>query len=276
MGRGVRDDYDRLGQAVARVLRETFAATAEGRAMQAATVNDELDGALASIRALPETFAAHHAEQTAELAATLDEAKRSVADMLAAATEEASAIRAKAMEDAKTIVEGADAEIQRAREAVAEERVKLDGELKDLVRDVRRAVNSLETAARLDHEALLDRATSEARMILRQARLHHRSTAREVDRMIEAAAEEAAALRKSALADAARVAARVRGVVDYPSERDADRDEPRPPSWVRPSSPSSAPASAEQPTSSSFVAGEAPVAPGETATPHRRRLRPAS
>jgi F0F1-type ATP synthase membrane subunit b/b' len=273
MGRG--DDYDRLGQAVARVLRETFAATAEGRAMQAATVNDELDGALASIRALPETFAAHHAEQTAELAATLDEAKRSVADMLAAATEEASAIRVKAMEDAKTIVEGADAEIQRAREAVAEERVKLDGELKDLVRDVRRAVNSLETAARLDHEALLDRATSEARMILRQARLHHRSTAREVDRMIEAAAEEAAALRKSALADAARVAARVRGVVDYPSERDDERDEPRPPAWVRPSSPSTAPA--EQPTSSSFVAGEAPVAaPGETATPHRRRLRPAS
>jgi chromosome segregation protein len=262
------DDYDRLGQAVARVLRETFAATARGRAVQAATVNDELDGALASIRALPETFAAQHAAQSAELAATLDEAKRSVADMLAAATEEAAAIRAKAMEDAATIIEGADAEIRRAKEAVAEERVKLDGELKDLVRGVRRAVDSLETAARLDHEALLDRATSEARMILRQARLHHRSTAREVDRMIEAAAAEAAALRKSALADAARIAARVRGVVDYPDEADA---EPRPPAWMRPSAP------AEAPTSSSFVAGEAPApAPGETAAPHRRRLRPAS
>ncbi|MEJ7801476.1 MAG: hypothetical protein WKF60_13215, partial [Ilumatobacter sp.] len=52
------------------------------------------------------------------------------------------------------------------------------------------------------------------------ARLHHRSTAQEVDRMIEAAAHEAAALRNSALSDAARVAARVRGVVDL--------DEPQP------------------------------------------------
>ena len=253
MGRG--DDYDRLGQAVARVLRETFAATAEGRAMQTKTDTDELDAVLAEIRALPAQAAADH-----------EAAKQSVTEMLAAATDEASAIRAKAMEDAKAIVEGADAEIRRAREAVAEERVRLDGELKDLVRDVRRAVHSLETASRLDHESLMDRATSEARMILRQARLHHRSTASEVDRMIEAAAEEAAALRKSALADAARVAARVRGVVDYPSEHDA---EPQPPSWVRP-------ASSPTPTPAAEVKVAETPAPGETAVPHRRRLRPAS
>jgi hypothetical protein len=257
MGKGAGgDDYDRLGQAVARVLRETFAAAAEGRAELAATSGSELDAALASIRALP-----------AEMMAAVEVAKKSAADVLAAATEEAAAIRAKAMEDARAIVDGADAEIRRAQEAVAEERVKLDGELKDLVRGVRKAVSSMETASRLDHEALLDRATSEARMILRQARLHHRSTAREVDRMIEAAAEEAAALRKSALADAARVAARVRGVVDYPTETEA---EPRPPSWMRP-----APV-AESPSAAEATKPEAVVAPGESSGHHRRRLRPAS
>jgi hypothetical protein len=47
--------------------------------------------------------------------------------------------------------------------------------------------------------------------------------------MIEAAAAEAAALRKTALADAARVAARIRGVVDVPREEEAA--EPRLLEW---------------------------------------------
>jgi cell division septum initiation protein DivIVA len=269
------DDFDRLGNAVARVLRETFATAADVRtqvraeqADHAKGFTDELGRVLAEIRELPARAAADQDEARAAFQATLDEAKRSIDDMLAAATAEATAIRAQAMADATIIVEGAGAEIARAKELVAEERVKLDGELKDLVRNVHRAVANLEGSARHDHEALLDRATSEARMILRQARLHHRSTAREVDRMIEAAAAEAAALRKSALADAARVAARVRGVVDYP-QTDAE-DEPRPPAWVRPHRP--APEEAEAAEATPVVAAMA--APGETAMPHRRRLRP--
>ena len=202
-----------------------------------------------------------------EFQSTLDEAKRSIDEMVAAATAEAAAIRAQAMADAAVIVEGAGVEIARAEELVAEERVKLDGELKDLVRNVHRAVANLEGSTRHDHEELLHRATSEARMILRQARLHHRSTAREVDRMIEAAAAEAAALRKSALADAARVAARVRGVVDYP--RTEVEDEPRPPAWVRPNRPGT-PDEAEQ--QATAIVAEMAAVPGETNKP--RRLRP--
>ena len=268
------DDFERLGNAVARVLRQTFATAGEVRsqvqAEQAAHAKDftvELGRVLAEIRELPERAAAEQESERAAFQATLDEAKRSIDEMLAAATAEATAIRVQAMADAKIIIDGAGAEIARAKELVAEERVTLDGELKDLVRNVHRAVANLEGATRHDHEALLDRATSEARMILRQARLHHRSTAREVDRMIEAAAAEAAALRKSALADAARVAARVRGVVDYPRPDDAE-DEPRPPAWVRPNRP--APAEAE--ADATAIVAEMAAAPGETNKP--RRLRP--
>ena len=268
------DDFDRLGKAVARVLRETFAAAGEVRAQvraeeagHAKGFTDELGRVLGEIRALPARAEAEQEASRADFQATLDEAKRSIDEMLATATAEAAAIRAQAMADATIIVEGAGAEIARAKELVAEERVKLDGELKDLVRSVHRAVSNLEGSARHDHEALLDRATSEARMILRQARLHHRSTAREVDRMIEAAAAEAAALRKSALADAARVAARVRGVVDYP-QAEAE-DEPRPPAWVRPNRP--APAEEAEAEATAIVAEMAAV-PGETVKP--RRLRP--
>ena len=269
------DDFDRLGKAVARVLRETFSAAGEVRAQVRAEeaehtkgFTEELGRVLGEIRGLPARAEAEQESSRAAFQATLDEAKRSVDEMLATATAEATAIRAQAMADAAIIVEGAGAEIARAKELVAEERVKLDGELKDLVRGVHRAVSNLEGSARHDHEALLDRATSEARMILRQARLHHRSTAREVDRMIEAAAGEAAALRKSALADAARVAARVRGVVDYPRPDDAE-DEPRPPAWVRPNRP--APTEEAEAEATAIVAEMAAV-PGETVKP--RRLRP--
>lgn len=265
------DDFDRLGKAVARVLRETFATAKDVRSQvqleQADHVKgftDELGRVLAEIRELPGRAAAEQESSRADFQATFDEARRSIDEMLASATAEATAIRAQAMADATIIVEGAGAEIARAKELVAEERVKLDGELKDLVRNVHRAVSNLEGSSRHDHEALLDRATSEARMILRQARLHHRSTAREVDRMIEAAAAEAAALRKSALADAARVAARVRGVVDYPR---TEADEPRPPAWIRPNRPAP-----EETEAAPAVVAEVAAVPGEKPKP--RRLRP--
>jgi hypothetical protein len=223
------DDFDLLGRAVARVLRESFATASEARhrtaqfqAGQAKAFDVELERVLTEIRALPARLEEERAAEASAFTAGLDEAKRTIDETLASAREAADAIRAQALADARAIVDGATAEVARAREVVAEERVRLDGELKALVRDVRKAVTALEHGARADHGELLDRATTEARMILRQARLHHRSTAKEVDRMIEAAAAEAAALRKTALADAARVAARVRGVVDVPREDPVD------------------------------------------------------
>lgn len=205
------DDFELLGKAVARVLRDAFSAAAATRADSAARFEAEE-------RILDEKLRAVFAE---------------VDELRARATDEAQAIRAQALSDARSIIEGADADLARARQLMAEERVRLDAELKDLVRNVHRAVDALERSVRGDHSQLLERAASEARMILRQARLHHRSTAREVDRMIEAAADEAAALRDTALSDAARVAARVRGVVRM-EEAGPDQSDPPPQRKLRP------------------------------------------
>ena len=214
------DDFELLGRAVSRVLREAFATAAEARQVTERDRDGELDRLLTEMRELPAKLQEQRAAEAATFAASLEQTKQEVADSLRAAQDAAEEIRAQAVADARTIVDGAAAEVARARELVAEERVRLDTELKALVRDVRRAVTKLESAAQGDHAAMLDRAATEAQMLLRQARLHHRSTAKEVDRMIEAAAAEAAALRKQALDDAARVAARVRGVVDVPRARD--------------------------------------------------------
>jgi hypothetical protein len=250
------DDFELLGRAVARVLRESFATAADARqrteqfqAGQAKAFDVELERVLGEMRALPAKVDEERRDEAQRFSASLDEARRTVDESLAAAREAAETIRAQALADAKAIVEGAETEIARARELVAEERVRLDTELKALVRDVRRSMANLEAAARGDHGELLDRASTEARMILRQARLHHRSTAKEVDRMIEAAAAEAASLRKQALDDAARIAARVRGVVDVPNEAPVDdlpmRGWSRPPALADGTGEPSAPAGPE-------------------------------
>jgi hypothetical protein len=242
------DDFELLGRAVARVLREAFATAGEAReraaqfqAGQSKAFDVELDRVLTEMRALPAKVQAEREAEVARFGAALAAAEAEVASTLAEAREAAEAIRAQAVADASSIVEGAAAEVARAHEVVAEERVRLDAELKALVREVRAAVAKLETSAVGDHSEMLDRASTEARMILRQARLHHRSTAKEVDRMIEAAAAEAASLRKTALADAARIAARVRGVVDVPegpsaspASSEADVDELPLRGWKRP------------------------------------------
>lgn len=249
------DEFELLGRAVARVLREAFATAADARRLPDIEDDKALTQLLVEMRALPATHAEQRRTEAAEFTASLLQAKQEVEGCLAGARDAAEAIRAQAVADAKTIVEGAAAEVARARELVAEERVRLDTELKALVRDVRREVVKLEQTAVGDHAEMLDRATTEAQMILRQARLHHRSTAKEVDRVIEAAAAEAAALRKQALADAARVAARVRGVVDVPRERDVDdlplRD------WRRPTEPVDAPTAVTAPSAAPAPAGTA-------------------
>ena len=259
------DDFELLGRAVTRVLREAFATAADARERtvqfqtgQARAFDVELERVLDEMRALPAKVLAEREAEARSFSQSLEEAKRAVDEAVTAARDAAETIRAQALSDAKAIVAGADAEIAKAREVVAEERVRLDTELKALVKEVRRAVTKLEVSAQGDHAEMLDRATTEAQMILRQARLHHRSTAKEVDRMIEAAAAEAASLRKQALADAARVAARVRGVVDVPREREIDDLPTR--DWKRPSAP------AEPAVSSSPVA---PVVPADNVVEHR-------
>lgn len=227
------DEFELLGRAVARVLRDAFATAAEARQAAAADLAG-LDAVLGDIRALPAKAETERAADNAAFRESLAQAKQEVDASLAAARSAAEEIRAQAVTDAKAIVDGAAAEVARARELVAEERVRLDGELKALVKEVRRAVAKLEASAQGDHAEMLDRATTEASMILRQARLHHRSTAKEVDRMIESAAAEAAALRKQALADAARVAARVRGVVDVPTAHEREVDDLPMRDWKRP------------------------------------------
>jgi F0F1-type ATP synthase membrane subunit b/b' len=225
------DDFDLLGKAVARVLRDAFAGAAQSRAslnqdvaVFQCNLDEKLDAVFAEVGELRARAQLHHDDVTAAFDATLTEARNSIETMLAAAVSEADGIRAQAVADARSTVERAGEEIDRARRLVAEERMRLDGELNDLLGNVQRSIGALERSVRGDHSELIQRATSEARMILRQARLHHRATAREVDRMIEAAATEAAALRDSALADAARLAARVRGVVliDGPSPEETE------------------------------------------------------
>jgi hypothetical protein len=264
------DDFELLGRAVSRVLRDAFATAAEARertvqfqAGQANAFDVELARVLEEMRALPAKVAAEREAEAKTFAASLDEAKREVDDALTAAREVAEAIRAQAVADARAIVDGAAAEVAKARELVAEERVRLDAELKGLVREVRNAIVKLETSTKGDHAEMLDRASTEARMILRQARLHHRSTAKEVDRMIEAAAAEAASLRNTALSDAARVAARVRGVVDVPAEAPAEIDELPLRSWRRPA--------AEPPGPEATSAAPATPAGDATVVEHRPR-----
>lgn len=253
------DDFELLGRAVSRVLRDAFATAADARQTSRSDHGGELDRLLAEMRELPSKLQEQRAAEAALFTASLEQAKQDVADSLRSARDAAEAIRAQAVADAKTIVDGAAAEVARARELVAEERVRLDTELTALVRDVRRAVTKLETTAQGDHAGMLDRAATEAQMLLRQARLHHRSTAKEVDRMIEAAAAEAAALRKQALDDAARVAARVRGVVNVPPSREVDELPMQ--DWKRPT------ADADDSTG---PAAE-PPAPGGNVVEHRPR-----
>jgi len=230
------DDFDLLAKAVARVLRESFAVAADVRANASKRIDvDEraLDEHLERIFAEATELAMRAQRRQYQSSAAFDVAlastRREVEEVMSSAVAEAEAIRAQAVADARAIIDGAQTEVSRAQMFIAEERTRLDAELKDLVRTVHRSVSALERSAHGDHDQLLQRATSEAQMILRQARLHHRLTAREVDRMIEAAACEAAALRSSALSDAARVAARVRGVVDFEAT-----EEPSAPAQLRP------------------------------------------
>ena len=199
------DDFDRLAAAVARVLREAFT-TAEGirrdglveaLEMQAA-LREECDSTLADARRLPSQVAQEAEAMRAALRATADEAAHAVAALIGEAQTEAHAILRTAREELLSVTT-----------LVEAERARLDGELEELVREVRRSVTALEQRAEQQRHEAMERAAKEAAMILRQARLHHRHSAKEAERMLDAAVASANALRNAALEDAARIASHI-------------------------------------------------------------------
>lgn len=193
------DPFDRLGVAVANVLRSAFDTAQEVRD-EAAAGTLELHGQLK--RAMVEAVA--EAVQASD--ASTERAR--------AAAAEVDAARIDALERAEAAARTAEAELARVRNLINGERERYASEIDELLTDLREALGQLTREMRYDQHAQIERASIEARGLLRQARMHHRSMAKEVDRMIEAAATEAAALRAAALEDAAAVTERVRAVVD--------------------------------------------------------------
>lgn len=193
------DPFDRLGAAVANVLRSAFDTAQEVRD-EAALGTFELHAKLRT--AMAEAVA--EAVQASD--ASTERARAAVADVDAA--------RMEALERAEAAARTAEAELDRVRNLINGERERYASEIDELLTDLREALGQLTREMRYDQHAQIERASLEARGLLRQARMHHRSMAKEVDRMIEAAATEAAALRAAALEDAAAVTERVRAVVD--------------------------------------------------------------
>ena len=199
------DDFDRLAAAVARVLREAFT-TAEGMRRDGlvegleieAALREECDSTLADARRLPSQVAQEAEAMRAALRATADEAAQAVTTLIASAQAEAQAILRTARQELLSVTRLVDTE-----------RARLDGELEELVREVRRSVSALEQRAEQQRHEAMERAAKEAAMILRQARLHHRHSAKEAERMLDAAVASANALRNAALEDAARIASQV-------------------------------------------------------------------
>ena len=202
------DPFDRLGVAVAGVLRSAFDTAQDVRDEAAA---ETLDLHVQLKRAM-----------SAAVAEALDAAAASTERARAAAAE-IDAARLEALQRAEAAARTAEAELEGVRQLVAVERERFAGEVDELLADLRETLGQLTREMRYDQHALVERASMEARGLLRQARMHHRSMAKEVDRMIEAAATEAAKLRGSALEDAAAVTERVRAVVDLGEREEQKR-----------------------------------------------------
>lgn len=197
-----QDDFDLLGEAVARVLRQTFATTAGGRADDA-TLADRLATAELEV-----------AELLEEARSVRRRALAQADDIVAEARAEAERLRQTAAADAEAIAAIARDEIARARGDVQGAREALDHEVRRMFVSVRRRVSSFETSVVREQHTVVTRAGEQAAAIVAQARIHHAEAAAEVDRMIEAAAREAARLRRAAAAEALRATEDVRGVIE--------------------------------------------------------------
>ena len=215
------DDFDRLGAAVARVLRDAFQTAEEMRRGGIADAGDlavrvggEIERSLKDALALQSQVRREADDVLESVRSSTASAQLAVEDIIAAATREAEEIRSAAAAEAREIVELAQSVIANANAAVETQRMTFESDIERIVGDLQRAVDTMQADNAARRRVALERASAEAAAILRQARMHHRATAAEVDRMIEAAATEAAALRKAARDDALRIAAEVSSVVD--------------------------------------------------------------
>ena len=215
------DDFDRLGTAVARVLRDAFATAEELRREGAAdadglarSVAAAVEGSVREALGLQSNVKAEAEGVLAAVRSTTSSASVAVSEVLEGAQVQAAAIRRAAEQDAAMLRERLEVDLARVTAVAEAEHSRFEHALGTLTQQVRAAVDALEDDAGDRRRLAVERAKAEASSILRQARLHHRSAAAEVDRMIEAAAAEAAALRQAALEDALRITERVGGVVD--------------------------------------------------------------
>lgn len=228
MGEGV-DDFDRLGAAVARVLREAFDTAEEVRregvtdaGALAAQVGTEIERSLREALSV-QSHVRREAEGVVEsVRATTESARRAIEEIVEAARREADQLRSDAAAEASALVDTARATLERTQAIVEAERASHERDLERVIGDLQTAVDAMQADNVARRRVTLERAGAEAAAILRQARMHHRAVAAEVDRMIEAAATEAASLRKAAREDALRIAAEVSSVVDL-SPRPAPR-----------------------------------------------------
>jgi hypothetical protein len=220
------DDFDRLGAAVARVLREAFATAEDLRrdgaadaAELAASVAAEVEQSLRAALALRSQVKAETEGVLASVRSTASTAATAVGSIVEAAKVEAEGLRTAAADETKAVVQRAKDELARARALAEAERVRFDHELGALTGELQAAVDALEKDVVTRRRVLLEKAKAEAAAIVRQARQHHRAVAAEVDRMIEAAAADAAALRASAREDALRITEQAAGVVNLAPRR---------------------------------------------------------
>jgi len=220
------DDFDRLGAAVARVLREAFA-TAEDLRREgaadagelAASVAAEVEQSLRSALAVRSQVRAEADGVLSSVRSTAASAATAVGSIVEAAKVEADTLRTVASDETKAVVARAKDELSRARALCEAERVRFDHDLGTLTGELQAAIDALEKDVVTRRRVLLEKAKAEAAAIVRQARLHHRAVAAEVDRMIEAAATDAAALRAAAREDAIRITEQAAGVVNMAPRR---------------------------------------------------------
>ncbi|MGI8793540.1 MAG: hypothetical protein ACR2H3_10235 [Acidimicrobiales bacterium] len=196
------DDFDVLGEAVARVLRQTFATTSAGRTDEA-MLAERLAGAELEVSDLLEEARGVRRRALSQSESIVAEAKA-----------EAEKVRQTAAADAEAIAAIARDEVARARGEVHAAREQLDREVRRMFASVRKRVTAFDTSVVREQHVVVDRAGEQAAAIIAQARIHHAEAAAEVDRMIEAAAREGARLRRAAAAEALRATEQVRGVIE--------------------------------------------------------------
>lgn len=190
------DDFDRLGRAVAAVLRGAFETAEEirsGGGDDAESVVRRAEAeAVAYVRQAAEVPSAarlqaeHLLLQLKQAAESLPPAPTVDDPAIDRARQEAAAIVERARERHREVVAA-------VNELLAEARVEADEARRQAAADADEVVAHV--------RQLLDRARRESASLVRRARAYHAASVREAERMLEAAAKDSAALRRAAIAD---------------------------------------------------------------------------